>query len=120
MSGNNKGWFWTVDRLQLLRQVLNQAAKRDADGFYLGPTPLQAYVVHNAARVGLNVDRTLAKHGLEILVFVGVLEPGRPGRKLPGYRRGYTPSVMVGLSEADILRFRESQGVRSPLPPRRR
>ena len=84
----NQGWFWTPDRLRLLCRVLDRAARRDAKGLYLGVS-LRPYVADEGKRVGLHVDMGNAGLGLNILVFLGVLE--HVGRKRAGYRRRLLP-----------------------------
>ncbi len=120
MGGNNQGWFWTSERLNQLRRVLDRASQRDEQGLYFGAISLSSYVVANGHHEGLdNLYHTQARDGLKIFLFLGVLERGRPGPKLPGYKRRYYPDKTRHVSEADILRYRQSRGRKSSVPPGR-
>lgn len=90
MSGNNE-WFWTPGNLEALRSVLDGAAQMDADGSYIGPVALMRYVAEHGPRHGLEVSVPQAGEGLKALAFLGILEPGRRGVHLPGYKRRYYP-----------------------------
>lgn len=120
MGGNNQGWFWTPERLAKLRLVLDRASERDSEGLYFGAISLSSYVRTNGHHEGLEgLPHSQVQVGLAIFLFLGALEPGRRGKKLPGYKRRYYPDKAKDVSEADILRFRQSRGTKSSVPPGR-
>ncbi len=103
----SKGGFWNPERLMQLRDVLRGAAKRDSKGFYFGPIGLSEYVMKHGKAQGLDVDIAQAGNGLQILVFLGALEPGRRGSKLLGYKRRFYPRKARTITEDDLDRYRE-------------
>ena len=45
--------------------------------------------------------------GIAVLVYLGLLEEGQPGRKLAGYKRGFYPAALKRpIQWKDIERFR--------------
>lgn len=112
---NSRSWYWTPERLEKLQQTLDGAAEHDSGGLYFRRMGLRRYVVDNGSKHGLSTDTTTAGDGLTILVFLGVLEPGRQGAQPLGYKRRYTPQDRP-ITWDDIARYRRSRGITSPTP----
>ena len=106
--GNSRPPFWTVARLEQLRRVLDKAAERDESGAYFGAFSLGGFVTEQAPSEGLSVSVVLANSGLTVLVFLGIIGPGKQGVKRAGvdYRRRYYPERPV-ITEDDLARYRQ-------------
>lgn len=119
MSGNNKGWRWTPERLMKLRKLLDGVAGHDIEGScFIGPVGLSARIFSAAMEARLVTSYLQLGDGLKILVFLNVLEPGKAGNRSPAYKRRYHPNRSP-ITWSDITRYRESRGARSPNPPGR-
>jgi hypothetical protein len=121
VSGNNRGWYWTLDRLKRLKQLLDKAAQQDDKGHYFGGSlALSNYVLDNARKAGLEgLTRGRVKTGIEIFRFLGGIDEGKPGVGLATDKRGYYPEKLQSITPSDINRYRRALGVKGPLPPPR-
>lgn len=106
MPGNNKGWFWTPDRLEKLRRVLSKMAQKDSEGWYFYGTGLSRLVANTGRQEELHVTMSQAGEGLKILVFLEILEQGRQGNKVLAYKRRYYPDKIETIGEAEIASYR--------------
>lgn len=85
--------YWTAARLSWLIGLLCGVAGHDQGGWYFGADPMRQ-VVHEVLRpYGYALEHTDTP--INMLVFLGVLAPGKSGRKSRGYRRAFYPDVAV-------------------------
>src|SRR4051794_40311821 len=91
---SNQNWFWTPDRLIVLREVLDGLAQRDEQGLYFGAISLRTQARDGCLARGLEVYESRADTGLAILIYFGVIGRGLPGKKRGDYRRRYYPNAV--------------------------
>lgn len=85
--------FWTAARLSWLVGLLRQVAHRDRSGWYFGPTPMRATAAAVLQPYGYSKQHVDTP--LHMLVFLGVLDPGKAGPKKPDYRRRFRPDTAI-------------------------
>lgn len=102
--------YWTPERLEVLRSILNEVARYDRQGAYFGEVSLSAHACERAAHKDLKSDRAVINRGLRMLVMMGIMEGGKRGPKSPGsgYKRRYYPDKPE-ITPADTDRYRSLQ-----------
>lgn len=92
--------FWTPERLAWLVEVMKSFAHHDdAGGWCFGAEPLQVRLFQAVSAYGFS-EAHLATP-LSMLVFLGVLAPGKAGPKARGYTRPFFPHVPITQEGVD-------------------
>lgn len=106
-------WFWTPERLKLLKDILDEVALDDGSGGkYFPREGVRPLVWRHYARFGVvrpgatynMIDPVMIGEGLRIMVFLGGIESVQ-GR---GHIRRYYPEKLRELGWAEINSFREA------------
>lgn len=93
---DSDSWFWNPERVVRLFETLKELANSDGGGLHFDHRGLTYRVEdHLYEREDTELVRGGIGNGMQILVRFGVLEPGKPGKKVCGtYRRAFHPNKL--------------------------
>lgn len=107
-------WFWSPERTTKLFDTLKELAREDQKGWHFGHEGL-VNLVSDCLRTKGEADLARGQIGdaIKMLTYFGVIEPGLPGIKTPGYRREFYPDKMPApFTWAHIQQYREYRATR--------
>lgn len=93
--------YWTQSRLIQLANVMLQFAQQDGDGWYFGPRGIAGQLFQRLRHLGFTSPTTFSTP-LQLLVHVGVLEPGKRGTKTAEYQRRFYPERLENVTNDQI------------------
>lgn len=96
--------YWTPERAVELAEAMKSLAFRENGGWFFGHQGIMPRLTTLLSQHESLKDAD-AGQGLNLLVFTGVIEPGKTGRKKTNYRRAFYPDKVSQITEDDITRF---------------